>query len=344
MKKGESAIEMLVNKYLEMLAKGIVPWRRPWKLGELPTNLISKKPYRGINLWYLMATIMNQNYSRPFFLTKTQALTRWGYKYDSKSKTWTWDRKSQEPVELDLLGKGLVKKDEKAHIVVYWKWFKFKEKDDSGQETGRTKTYPKVFFYWVYNVDQLNLPEGAIPEPVQGKVWNEQDQNESAERIITEYVSAKRGGPKYSETQSDRAFYSPTYDKVVVPKREQYGHMAEFYTTAFHELCHSTGHGSRLKRKEVTDTAFFGSHSYSSEELVAEMGAALLASECGFQEQVVENSAAYIAAWMNRLSNDKNLLWQAAQRAQKAVDYILDRKPEEAKEEADGSEKVPATA
>ena len=70
----------------------------------------------------------------------------------------------------------------------------------------------------------------------------------------------------------------------------------------------------------------FGSHEYSKEELVAEMGAAFLRAKSGIEQKTIENSAAYIKSWMKALKDDKKMLVMAAAQGQKAADYILNRK------------------
>ena len=71
------------------------------------------------------------------------------------------------------------------------------------------------------------------------------------------------------------------------------------------------------------EPSYFGSHEYSKEELVAEMGAAFLCGHAGIEQSVIVNSAAYIRGWLKALKNDKMLLVHAAAQAQKAADYIL---------------------
>jgi len=94
-------------------------------------------------------------------------------------------------------------------------------------------------------------------------------------------------------------------------------------TLTFHECIHASGHESRLARKSILEPSYFGSHEYSKEELVAEMGAAFLCGHCGIEHKIIENSAAYIQGWLKALKNDKTLLVHAAAAAQKAADYIL---------------------
>ena len=97
----------------------------------------------------------------------------------------------------------------------------------------------------------------------------------------------------------------------------------EYYSTFFHELTHSTGHANRIGRDGFESAQSFGSESYSREELVAEMGAAMLCGVTGIENRTIENSAAYLRTWIERLKSDSRLIVTAASAAQKAADYIL---------------------
>ena len=120
---------------------------------------------------------------------------------------------------------------------------------------------------------------------------------------------------------SDEAYYSPSCDRVVLPRADQFNSTAEYYSTAFHELAHSTGHQSRLDRLRAT--ARFGSESYSNEELVAEITAAALMHHTGLETKgTFRNSTAYIQNWLTALRNDKRMIVTASGAAAKAFDYI----------------------
>jgi antirestriction protein ArdC len=108
-----------------------------------------------------------------------------------------------------------------------------------------------------------------------------------------------------------------------MPEPERFDIRENYYATLFHECVHSTGHSTRLDRGLDTDSAPFGSPCYSKEELIAEMGAAFLAATAGISPVTIEQSAAYIQGWMQRLKADKKLVIQAAGAAQRASDYIL---------------------
>ena len=105
----------------------------------------------------------------------------------------------------------------------------------------------------------------------------------------------------------------------------QYKDIEEYYSTAFHELTHSTGAPQRLDRKgEQKTLARFGSKEYSREELVAEIGAAMLCNTAGLNgEKAFKNSVAYIKGWLEHLKSDNHAIVWAATRAEKAARYIL---------------------
>ena len=145
---------------------------------------------------------------------------------------------------------------------------------------------------------------------------------EEADKIITMYVN--REHIDFEELPSNEAFYSPSRDRVVVPMKEQYENINEYYSTTFHELTHSTGHKSRLDRLETGADAAFGSETYSKEELVAEIGSASLMNMLGIETpQTFKNSTAYIQNWLQVLKNDNKFIVSASSRAEKAVNFIL---------------------
>ena len=140
---------------------------------------------------------------------------------------------------------------------------------------------------------------------------------------MTDYIS--HSGVKLKRIHSNRAYYSPAMDTIVVPELSQFSDLAEFYSSAFHEGDHSTGHPSRLNR--ITDTAQFGSESYSKEELIAELGASYLVNAAGLEtSSSLRNSASYIKGWLSALQDDKRFIVSAAGQAEKAVQMILGNK------------------
>ena len=182
--------------------------------------------------------------------------------------------------------KGLLKAGSKSLPVVFWTMFKGED-----SETGDERDVPMMRYYRVFNVEQTNLPVPAITEtPLDFEPLEE------AERIITNMPlvpEIRHGAPK--------AFYSPSLDYVNMPAKELFINAENYYNVLFHELAHSTGSIKRLARKGVTESSYFGSHSYSKEELVAEVTACFMAGELGFLPETLENRGAYIQSWLRAL-------------------------------------------
>lgn len=111
-----------------------------------------------------------------------------------------------------------------------------------------------------------------------------------------------------------------------MPDPQHFCSREAYYSTLFHELTHSTGHEDRLKRSTLMDLCKFGDTNYSKEELVAEMGATFLCAICGIENSTIDNSAAYLRGWLAALRHDKKLLITAAAQAQRAADFISNRK------------------
>ena len=206
---------------------------------------------------------------------------------------------------------GRVRKGEKASIIVFWKWI---ETED--EETHEKKEVPFLRYYNVFHIDQCEglKPRHTIAMP------NTASADQTADAIITAYCA--REGVKLIHEESDRAFYRPATDSITLPHIAQFSATAEYYSTAFHELTHSTGHQSRLNR--LDRTAFFGTEAYSKEELVAEIGASALVNHAGLEtSHSLRNNVAYIQNWLGVLKNDKRFIVSATSKAEKAVELIL---------------------
>ena len=210
---------------------------------------------------------------------------------------------------------GHIRKGEKASMVVFWKWI---EQED--EETGEKKEVPFLRYYNVFHIDQC---EGITAKHSTATAFPDgAEVLEAAQEIIYDYLS--REGVKLSHVEGDKAFYRPSTDEVVLPIRKQFMSTAEYYSTVFHELTHSTGHPSRLNR--LSKPTFFGTEDYSKEELVAEIGASALVNHVGLETtNSLRNNTAYIQNWLSVLKNDKRFIVSAAGKAEKAVNLILNQ-------------------
>lgn len=273
------------------LEAGTIPWQRPWTAtgGSFPRSMATGKTYRGVNLLLLGIYADLAGYSSPW----------WGtYK------------------QISAQG-GQVRKGEKAVTVVLYSTFDKDEVNSSGETV--TKSVPFLRSFAVFNACQADsLPAKFTEAPA--LPGTELERLDHAETIAAAYIAE---GPSFSHG-GDRAYYTPATDSVRIPALESFTSAEGYYSTLFHELTHSTGHTSRLDREGVRGEGHaFGSTTYAAEELVAEMGAAMLCAIVGIEQtETIPASAAYIANWLTALRNDKKLILTASKLAQRAVDLI----------------------
>lgn len=216
---------------------------------------------------------------------------------------------------------GTVNRGAKGNLVIYWKPpTRSKAADDDEDEERRP---PVLRYYYVFEITAQCT--GLKPKREQF----EHDPIAEAQALIDGY----KDGPEIRHAPG-RACYSPMFDQVSIPERGDFEVGEMYYSTLYHELTHSTGHEKRLAREGVTQLTGFGSEQYSKEELVAELGAAMLCAVAGIDNSRTEPvNAAYIAGWLGALRDDKKLVVQAASQAQRAVDYIRGIAPEGGSEE-----------
>jgi len=279
--------EIVTEKIVKLLEQGIVPWRRPWTSTGLPRNLVSKKPYRGVNVFLLSAS----KYVSPFWLTMHQA---------------------------NELG-GHIRKGEESTAIVFWKIDEAKQSTEDLDADEKTRRRFLLRFYRVWNLEQCELPQSVL-DKLPKMETHQHDPIEAVEKIIAGMPNPPeivRGGSK--------AFYSLLTDRITLPPRELFISAEEEAATETHELIHSSGSEKRLAREGICEAAPFGSPVYSKEELTAELGAAYLCAEAGISNAVIANQAAYVAGWLEKLRDDRELLIHAAAQAQKAADFILNR-------------------
>jgi len=284
-KPKKDAYQEITNEFIKALETGIVPWKKPWDvIGDLPSNVASKKTYNGINLMVL------------------------GWQ-PSESKVWGTFNQWKK------LG-GFVRKGEEGTSIIFWKMFDKKDKDgnivldkDGKPEVIRYLKYSKVFN--AHQIEGIEL-EKYLPVKPEG---NEFSPIEKAEQIV-------QNMPKRPQTihSGNVACYSPSMDTVTMPTKEQFHNSESYYSVLFHEYSHSTGHKSRVGRD--LEPTQFGSESYSKEELIAEISACFLCSNAGINT-TFDNSAAYVKGWLSKLKNDKRLIVTASSAAKKSAKFIL---------------------
>lgn len=209
---------------------------------------------------------------------------------------------------------GKIKKGAKSEIVVFWKIFDKEEEKDGEKEV---KHVPCLRYFNVFHISQV---EGV--EPL-NQNFVEHEPIEEAEKVKTDY--AAREGLEIREVVSNEAFYSPAYDYIQVPCKQQYQDIAEFYATLFHECSHASGAAKRLNRfNPDAKIAKFGSVDYSKEELIAELTSSMLMNHVGIENNnTFQNNAAYIKGWLEVLKGNNKFIVSASSKAEKSAKYIL---------------------
>jgi antirestriction protein ArdC len=200
---------------------------------------------------------------------------------------------------------GHVRKGERGTKVYFVKQLEIRDDEDTS-----TRLVPMLREYTVFNVAQCEgLPDSvATGKPI--RVRNPDARDELADAFLRSTGADIREG--YGE-----AYYVPSRDFISMPAFAGFKGADHFYNVAFHELTHWTGHKSRLDRDLKNR---FGSRNYAAEELIAELGAAFLCAEFGFDGDV--RNAGYIASWIELLKADKRAFFTACSQASKAADYL----------------------
>lgn len=211
---------------------------------------------------------------------------------------------------------GYVKKGEKGNQVIFWKIL---EKESGVKE--EKDYFPMLRYYTVFEISQCEGIERRHPDTAQTPEFSI---IEEGEKILSGYEE----GPIIAHGK-DRASYSQITDTVNMPDREMFESESDYYSTIFHELCHSTGHKERLNREGIVKNTNFGDERYAFEELVAEFGSAMLCGIAGIDPATIDNSSAYISGWIDRLKREPKWLVQSASQAQRAADWIIGKRGEE---------------
>lgn len=292
--------EIVTNQIINRITEsGKLPWFQPWVNvmgGDGACNFKTGKPY----------SLLNQ------LMLKHNGL------YGTMKQINGTKDENGKP--------GLVNAGAKSEIVCFWKLYPVKsddvkpaDVDDDAEANKDGEMVPVLRYYRVFWLGDTTLANKFEP-----KESETETPKTEVDTIIDGYV--KRSGVRFhNDAPSNSAYYSPLFDTVVVPMRSQYKANELYYSTAFHELGHSTGAKGRLNRfEEDADDHIFRSESYSKEELVAEITSAVSMNRCGLANDATEtNSAAYVQSWLKVLENDKRFIVSAASRAQKAVKMIF---------------------
>lgn len=324
----------ILKKFADMMVKIIKKanannWKKGWmgvngSIQGLPQN-ISGRTYSGGNSFFLMFNTAEKGYKTPVYMTFKQA------------KEQNLHVKSGEK-SVPIFKWGLSIKDENGKRVSEEDYNTMSQEE---RATMDVRPFPKMFH--VFNIDQTNLEEvnkkryDAIVARFQTPEQEVKDTegmyvNEALDRMFEQ--KAWHANIQYDKP-ADQALYRPSTDTIVLPMKEQfklgktseevYHDGMEYYSTALHEMAHSTGHESRLDRKFGAQ----GTDNYAHEELIAEMTSALVGSTMGFDRKILENNANYLSGWLSRLRDKPETITTIMTDVGKASDMIIEKVDEQ---------------
>ena len=275
--------EKIASQIVSQMAEGVLPWHRPWSVN--PNARVSK-PLRENAVPYRGINV----------------LILWGAAIDAgyASPFWMTYRQAQS------IG-AQVRKGERATHIVFAKTAKKRERDETGEEVEAIIPVRRV--YAVFNADQIDgLPEKYVPEIPDVNP----DRRDAACQAWFDRlgIEIRYGG--------QRAYYAPGPDRVQMPPFETFESRDQFFSTLAHEMTHATGHKDRLDRLRgrIDDRA------RAREELVAELGSAFLCADLGIASSPRADHASYIASWLELLKDEPRAVFDAATRAQQAVEFL----------------------
>lgn len=187
---------------------------------------------------------------------------------------------------------------------------KDEEEEEATESDKKSKGYAYMRYFRLYHItDCVGI------ESKQKKIFRPHQPLQQAEQLVANYPDKPPIKVGYNQ-----AAYYPVQDIIKMPVINHFDTAEAYYSVLYHELVHSTGHQKRLKRPGVVASRTL--ERYSKEELIAEIGAAMLCTMTGIEHKTIMNSVAYIQAWASRLEDDPKLIVEAAAKAQAAVNYM----------------------
>lgn len=299
-----SAEQRLVDTVIALMEQGTNPWRRPWdsQAGGHHRNLVSGRRYRGANPVLLALGQQLRGSSLPY----------WCGFVEAKSA-------------------GLVPRRGARAVAVLRPQVhrRSPREDDSTGGASESATSSAVSRQWVsYRpcpvFNAIDLVGDGLAELIRRRreqacqeLRAEPERLGQAESVLGRWdVEVCHGGAM--------ACYQPEHDRILLPERQAFHRIGAYYATWAHEAIHSTGHPTRLGRdlSGRIDGDAPSLAAYAREELVAELGAALLGDRMEIGSEI-SHHAAYLDHWVRLLRQTPTLLYRLLSEARRAADLIL---------------------
>ncbi|MCS2613166.1 zincin-like metallopeptidase domain-containing protein [Bacteroides fragilis] len=341
----DKALDLFAEMMIEKIEGIHQDWKKPWFTeGTLqwPRNL-SGREYNGMNAFMLLLHCEKEGYKIPRFCTFdcVQRLNKPGKNGEELPRVSVLRGEKSFPVMLTTF--TCIHKETKEKI----KYDDYKKLSDKEKE--QYNVYPRMQVFRVFNVAQTNLKE-ARPE-----LWERLEQENTGSKIedrehfsfapVDAMIRDNLWICPITPKHQDSAYYSISKNEIIVPEKEQFKSGESFYGTLFHEMTHSTGAEGVLDRIKPTN---FGSAEYAREELVAELGSALVAQRYGMTKHIKEDSCAYLKGWLDELKESPQFIKttlldvkRAASMITQKVDKIAQELEQKAGEKQENKDSMP---
>jgi antirestriction protein ArdC len=299
---GPTPEEKLAGDLIALLEAGVTPWQRPWdgQQGQ-HRNLLTGHQYRGGNPLLLEIGNLSRGNTLPLWMGAGQA----------KQNGWM-PAKGSKAARI-AQPRPVVVKDENAQ---------------PGEISSKDRSFMSYKLVPVFNAADLVGVDEDSRADLQRRI--DEALGQSVERPEAERLANAETVLEAWEVQPTLggaiACYSASLDAISLPEARAFTTREAFVATWAHEAIHSTGHRKRLARPLLNS---FGSQEYAREELIAEMGAALLCRRLNVASQI-EGHASYLSHWIQALQADPKILLRSMGAAKKAADLICPEQTEEA--------------
>lgn len=307
--------DIIADNYFEAIEKNSDKWIKEWNTsGYGQQNASTNKEYRGQNQLNLFFEQLKRNSSDPRWMTMAQIIKN-NFQLEKGSKGARVEYHSNYTERL--------KKDDKGNYII----------DDNGKKITEIVILPfhVAKYATVFNAKNILGIDPFKVEIMGADQLNEINYQKNTRLDLMMDRYQKETGIKIKEIPTNKAcFVFGELNQIILPLRTQFSNIDSFYSTALHEMAHSTAIIDNFKR----ETGLFGTSSYAKEELVAETTAMLMMKDFKgeFEQQKITetnlninvegNSFAYIQAWIKSGSLTKNDFREAFSNAVVISQYI----------------------
>lgn len=281
--------EKLAEEFARLLEEKELDWKKEWGGRDTPFNAKTGSVYKGSNRFYLSLVAAQRGYKDP----------RWATFRQIQAEGWRLKNAKGQGVYVEYWYPYDIKEGKN----LTWQEF-YKLRDGIGDRYQLRSRYFVVF--------NASLIDGITPYKVEKK-----------DIPVDELVNtlSHNMDVEIRNDGGDRAYYSPSEDKIHLPIPSDFNSSYAYNSTALHELTHATGAAHRLNRNMG---GIFGTQEYAFEELVAEISSCFMSSylEIDQDEKHIENHKAYVQSWINVIREKPEALSQAIKQAERATAYM----------------------